>query len=63
MKENNVQQSMFNAQCSGKGKGLKINELNDETFPNIPKRAHLFPNVPIRAISCPNVPKRAQKGK
>jgi hypothetical protein len=54
---------MFNAQCPGKGKGLRIKGLSDETCPNIPKRAHLFPNVPIRAISCPNVPKRAQKGK
>jgi hypothetical protein len=30
MRENNVQQSMFNAQCPGKGKELRFKGLSDE---------------------------------
>jgi hypothetical protein len=57
---------MFNAQYSGKGKGLRINELSDETCPNIPERSQTCPFVPKRANSCQFVPKRSQtfpKGK
>jgi hypothetical protein len=63
MRENNVQQSMFNAQCSGKGKELRFKGLSDESCPNIPERSQTCPFVPKRAISFPNVPKHAQKGK
>jgi hypothetical protein len=57
---------MFNAQCSGKGKGLRIKGLSDEICPNITERAQKCPFVPKRANSCYFVPKRSQtcpKGK